>query len=182
MACLCVFAGAAAGNTKTYKDDSFMLGQNLTKAGHKFIYGGGNEGLMGAFANGVIDQKGHITGVIPKFLKDREVAHTGLAQLITTDTMHERKMAMYNAADGFLILPGGLGTLDETMEVLTWRQLGRLSGPVFAFSPNGFWSPMRDMIDHIAAQGFIHSGGIGTVYWHESPEEIVKSCKAAFSA
>ena len=101
---------------------------------------------MGSFADGVISQKGHIHGIIPAFLEDREVAHKGVTQLTITDSMHERKTLMYEPADGFLILPGGLGTLDETMEVLTWRQLNKLDGPVFTFSIDGYWEPMRSLL------------------------------------
>ena len=177
MTCLCVFAGAATGNSEIYGQQSAALARELTIAGFDFIYGGGSTGLMGAFADGVIKQGGHIEGVIPKFLEDREVGHRGLSKLTITTTMHERKTAMYEAADGFLILPGGIGTLDETMEVLTWRQLGRLSGPVFAFSPEGFWSPMRMMIDHLGKAGFIHSGGIGALYWCDTLEDVVSNCR-----
>ena len=113
---------------------------------------------MGAFASGVISQGGHIHGIIPAFLEDREVAHDGLSQLTITQTMHERKR-LCQPADGFFILPGGLGTLDETMEVLTWRQLGKLSGPLFTYSPNG-WDPNGDLIHHIENEGFAHSQGL----------------------
>ena len=180
MTCLCVFAGAASGTSESYKTNSFTLAQKLTRQGYRFIYGGGSTGLMGAFADGVIDQGGQIEGVIPQFLEDREVGHRGLHKLTVTTTMHERKTAMYDGADGFLILPGGIGTLDETMEVLTWRQLGRLSGPVFAYSPDRFWDPMRQMIQHLEQEGFIHSGGIGSLYWADTTDDVVKHCQAAF--
>ena len=181
MACLCVFAGAANGGSEAYCREAFSLGQALSQAGHHFVYGGGRTGLMGAFADGVIAKNGHIEGIIPEFLEDREVAHQGLAKITITETMHERKEAMYKPADGFLILPGGIGTLDETMEVLTWRQLGKLSGPVFTFSPRGYWAPMKSLIDHITQEGFAHSGGFGTIYWQESVSAIVDDCNAHFS-
>ena len=102
--------------------------------------------------------------------------------MTVTQTMHERKMLMYKPADGFLILPGGLGTLDETLEVLTWRQLGRLSGPVFTFSPDGFWQPMKDLIDHIEEKGFAHSKGLGQIYWHEEITALSEACNAHFAS
>lgn len=182
MACLCVFAGAASGDTKDFTQKAYDLAGALSASGHSFIYGGGQTGLMGAFANGVIAKGGHIEGVIPEFLSDREVAHEGVAKMTVTQTMHERKMLMYKPADGFLILPGGLGTLDETMEVLTWRQLGRLSGPVFTFSPDGFWQPMKDLIDHIEAKGFAHSKGLGQIYWHEDITALSDACNAHFAS
>ncbi len=182
MACLCVFAGAASGRSDAYTKEAFALAQALTKKGHHFIYGGGRTGLMGAFADGVIAESGHIEGVIPAFLSDREVAHEGVAKITVTETMHERKTAMYEPAEGFLILPGGLGTLDETMEVLTWRQLGKLSGPVFTFSPRGYWDPMRELVSHIEDEGFAHSKGLGAIYWQNSIEGIVADCQSHFSA
>ena len=181
MACLCVFAGAATGNSEDFTTAAFDLAQELAKSGHSFIYGGGRTGLMGAFADGVIAQNGHIEGVIPEFLSDREVAHDGVTKITITKTMHERKTAMYEPAEGFLILPGGLGTLDETMEVLTWRQLGRLSGPVFTFSQNGYWDPMRDLVSHIEQEGFAHSKGLGQIYWHSEIAGIVADCNAHFA-
>ena len=182
MACLCVFAGAAPGRSEHFTTQAYELAKSLTRANHSFIYGGGRTGLMGAFADGVIAENGHIEGVIPEFLSDREVAHSGVAKMTVTKTMHERKTAMYEPADGFLILPGGLGTLDETMEVLTWRQLGRLSGPVFTFSPNGYWDPMRELVAHIEEEGFAHSKGLGTIYWQNSIEALVADCQSHFGA
>ena len=181
MACLCVFAGAADGNHEKYRKEAFSLAEALSQSGHNFVYGGGRTGLMGAFADGVIAQDGHIEGIIPEFLQAREVAHQDITKITVTATMHERKEAMYKPADGFLILPGGLGTLDETMEVLTWRQLGKLSGPVFTFSPRGYWNPMKALISHIEQEGFAHSNGLGEIYWQDSIEAIVSDCNAHFA-
>ena len=176
MGCLCVFAGAATGLSQNYMSQSYQLGEELAKAGHSFIYGGGRTGLMGSFADGVISQKGNIHGIIPAFLEDREVAHKGVTQLTITESMHERKTLMYEPADGFLILPGGLGTLDETMEVLTWRQLNKLDGPVFTFSIDCYWEPMRSLLSHIEAQGFANTGGLDTIYWHDHIDSLVEHC------
>lgn len=181
MACLCIFAGAANGKSETYRNEAFALAEALSQSGHHFVYGGGRTGLMGAFADGVVAQNGHIEGVIPEFLEEREVAHQGVAKITITQTMHERKEAMYKPADGFLILPGGLGTLDETMEVLTWRQLEKLSGPVFIFSPRGYWEPMKTLISHIEQEGFAHADGFGDIYWQDSIEAMVSDCNAHFS-
>ena len=181
MACLCVFAGAASGKSDSLAEQVFELAYRLSQSGHSFIYGGGRTGLMGAFANGVISQGGHIHGIIPAFLEDREVAHDGLSQLTITKTMHERKTLMYQPADGFLILPGGLGTLDETMEVLTWRQLGKLSGPLFTYSPNGYWDPMKDLIHHIENEGFAHSEGLGEIFWQHDIKDVIEDCNRYFA-
>ncbi|MGC6516726.1 MAG: TIGR00730 family Rossman fold protein [Candidatus Puniceispirillaceae bacterium] len=182
MACLCVFAGAASGNSKNYEEQAYQLAASLAQSGYDFIYGGGRTGLMGAFADGVISQGGDIEGVIPAFLQDKEIAHEGVRKMTVTQTMHERKTKMYQPADGFLILPGGLGTLDETMEVLTWRQLGKLSGPVFVFSPKGYWDRMRDLILHIEQEGFAHSGGLGQIYWQHEIADMVSDCNKHFSS
>ena len=154
MACLCVFAGAASGDTTDFTQKAYELAGALSASGHSFIYGGGQTGLMGAFANGVIAKGGHIEGVIPEFLSDREVAHEGVAKMTVTETMHERKMLMYKPADGFLILPGGLGTLDETMEVLTWRQLGLHSKPLIILNVAGYWDPLLKLAEHFIAEEF----------------------------
>lgn len=181
MACLCVFAGAASGKSEAYVKEAYDLASSLSEAGHHFIYGGGSTGLMGAFADGVIDQGGHIEGVIPEFLSDREVAHQSVAKMTITQTMHERKQAMYQPADGFLVLPGGLGTLDETMEVLTWRQLSKLSGPVFIYSPRGYWDPMKELVSHIEEEGFAHSDGLGLIYWRSDITGILADCNRHFT-
>lgn len=178
---LCVFAGAATGNNPEFETNTHKLASLLAKSGFAFIYGGGRTGLMGAFADGVISAGGDIEGVIPQFLEDKEVAHQGVSKLVITTTMHERKMLMYEPADGFLILPGGIGTLDETMEVLTWRQLGRLSGPVFIYSPNDYWTPMRHLLGHIADEGFVHTKELGDVYWQDSIDALAKDCSAHFA-
>ena len=177
---LCVFAGAASGNSASFATTSFEIGKALSQAGFSFIYGGGRTGLMGAFADGVIEAGGDIQGVIPQFLEDVEKAHQGVSKMVVTTTMHERKMLMYEPADGFLILPGGLGTLDETMEVLTWRQLGRLNGPVFIYSPNGYWAPMQELLAHITDEGFVHTKEVEDTFWLEDVKAIEKSAKDFF--
>ena len=169
---LCIFAGAAAGKTADIQTTTTSLASSLSKAGFDFIYGGGRTGLMGAFADGAIAAGGYIEGVIPQFLEDIEVAHQGVSKMVVTTTMHERKMLMYEPADGFLILPGGLGTLDETMEVLTWRQLGKLSGPVFIYSPHGYWDPMRELLSHISDEGFVHTSELSDIFWAHDCDEM----------
>lgn len=172
---ICVFAGAASGTNPDFATTSFEIGKALSACGYSFVYGAGNTGLMGAFADGVLENKGDIKGIIPHFLKDREVAHTGLTEIIATNTMHERKAQMYQDADGFLILPGGLGTLDETMEVLTWRQLDQLAAPVIIYSPDGYWQNMRTLFDDVISGGFAHSNGLGTIDWQDTPAGVVEA-------
>ena len=172
MACFCVFAGAANGPDDSFAHEVERLAKDLTQSGHTFIYGGGGVGLMGAFARGVLAERGSITGVIPHFLNDREVGNEDVTHLITTETMHQRKQIMYDAADAFLILPGGLGSLDETMEVMTWRQLGLLEGNIYIFNYKSYWQPLAALFDHVVAQGFMHTTNLDYVHWANTGQEL----------
>ena len=118
-------------------------------------------GLMGAIANGVLAANGHVTGIIPKFLDNVEVGHKGVTDLHIIDSMHERKAMMYDMSDAFVIFPGGLGTLDETMEIITWRQLGLHNKPIIIVNLNGYWDSMLIMFQNIIDQGFMHHGHTG---------------------
>jgi len=131
------------------------LGTLMAKHGISLVYGGGNVGLMGRVAEGVLQNGGHVTGVIPEHLLKMEVGHTGLSELVVVDTMHTRKARMFELADAFAVLPGGLGTLDETFEILTWKQLGLHAKPVVLVDEFGFWDPLIAMIDSMIASGFV---------------------------
>ena len=131
MSCLCVFAGASAGSHPSYSKSTSILARRLGACGYRFVYGGGRSGLMGTFASGAMSSGGHVTGIIPEFLQSSEIGHQYIQSLQIVSTMHERKARMYEMADGIVILPGGLGTLDELMEVLAWNQLGLMNKPLF---------------------------------------------------
>ena len=158
---VCVFTGAASGINKLYKDAAYQMGQMLASRGLGLVYGGGKLGLMGAVADGMLAANGKVTGIIPKFLDNVEVGHQGVTDLHIIDSMHERKAMMYDAADAFIILPGGLGTLDETMEIITWRQLGLHQKPIIIVNLNGYWDSMLIMFQNIIDQGFMHHGHTG---------------------
>ena len=158
---VCVFTGAASGINKLYKDAAYQIGQMLASRGLGLVYGGGKLGLMGAVADGMLAANGKVTGIIPKFLDNVEVGHQGVTDLHIIDSMHERKAMMYDAADAFVILPGGLGTLDETMEIITWRQLGLHQKPIIIVNLNGYWDSMLIMFQNIIDQGFMHHGHTG---------------------
>ncbi|MDA0358335.1 MAG: TIGR00730 family Rossman fold protein [Proteobacteria bacterium] len=158
---VCVFTGAAAGTNPTYKDAAYQLGQMIGSRGLGLVYGGGKQGLMGAVADGVLAVDGRVTGIIPQFLDNVEVGHKGVTDLHIIDSMHERKAMMYDMADAFIILPGGLGTLDETMEIITWRQLGLHKKPIIIVNLNGYWDSMLTMFQNIIDQGFMHHGHTG---------------------
>lgn len=158
---VCVFTGAASGINTLYKDAAYQMGQMLASRGFGLVYGGGKVGLMGAVADGMLAANGKVTGIIPKFLDNVEIGHKGVTDLHIIDTMHERKAMMYDAADAFIILPGGLGTLDETMEIITWRQLGLHQKPIIIVNLNGYWDTMLAMFQNIIDQGFMHHGHTG---------------------
>ncbi len=170
---LCVFCGSSAGKQPAMADMAFRLGANLAAHGIKLIYGGGNVGLMGKVAQGVMDNGGHVTGVIPEHLLKMEVGHTGLSELVVVDSMHSRKARMFELADAFAVLPGGLGTLDETFEILTWKQLGLHDKPVVLVDGFGFWDPLLALIASMIDGGFIAPRHRDLFAVAQSVEEII---------
>ena len=154
---LCVYCGSAVGLDRRYQDAARELGDALAKAGIELIFGGGRIGLMGVLADAVLAGGGRVVGIIPDRLRAAELAHPGASELVIVGSMHERKRLMAERADAFAILPGGIGTLDETFEILTWRQLGLHDKPIFLVDVTGYWRPLRDLLDHLVAQGFARS-------------------------
>ncbi len=169
---LCVFAGAAKGSLSVFEQDAERLGAMLAARDFSFIYGGGRTGLMGAFARGAVNAGGHVTGIIPHFLESLEVGNTDIQKLTVVDNMHERKANMYKDAGGFVVLPGGLGTMDELMEVMTWKQLSLLNAPVFVLNTHGYWQPVLDMLGHAARHGFVHNKGIVDFHIADAPDSL----------
>lgn len=149
-----VFCGSRVGASPAYREAAATLGRGLAAAGIGLVFGGGRIGLMGAVAGAVLAAGGTAIGVIPAFLTRREVAHSGLTELIVTDSMHERKARMYELSDAFVVLPGGLGTLDEAMEVITWRQLGLHDKPILLCDVEGSAAPLLAAIEAAIARGF----------------------------
>ncbi|MBO6560340.1 MAG: TIGR00730 family Rossman fold protein [Nisaea sp.] len=151
---ICVFCGSSGKVDQAYRDAATKFGSLIGERGYNLVYGGGRVGLMGLTADAALAAGASVTGVIPKFLEDYEVGHQGLNELIITDNMHDRKRIMYEKADAFVILPGGLGTMDETFEVVTWTQLGLSKKPVVLANVNGFWDPLIGLVDHLVATSF----------------------------
>jgi uncharacterized protein (TIGR00730 family) len=151
---ICVFCGSSGKVDQAYRDAATKFGTLIGERGYNLVYGGGRVGLMGLTADAALAAGASVTGVIPKFLEDYEVGHQGLNELIITDNMHDRKRIMYEKADAFVILPGGLGTMDETFEVVTWTQLGLSKKPVVLANVNGFWDPLIGLVDHLVATSF----------------------------
>jgi uncharacterized protein (TIGR00730 family) len=151
---LCVFCGSAAGNSD-YMTEARRLGAEIAKSGMGLVYGGASIGLMGAFADGALSASGEVHGVIPRFLGDREIAHAGLTELHYVDSMHERKQLMYDLSDGFLAFPGGMGTLDELCEIVTWAQLKKHDKPCYLYNYNGFFDGLIAHFKKCTEEGFL---------------------------
>lgn len=151
---LCVFCGSRHGKRPEYTAAARAFGQALAERGITLVYGGGNVGLMGEVADAALQAGGRVVGVIPEFLRAKEVAHTGLSELIVTDSMHSRKAHMASLSDAFVALPGGLGTFDELFEILTWAQLGIHAKPVGLLNVDGFFDPLLAMTRHAVDEGF----------------------------
>jgi hypothetical protein len=155
---LCVYCGSGMGRNPSYMAAARELGKAMAIEGIGLVYGGGGLGLMGEVARAVLDNGGHVTGIIPEFLVRREHMLDNVNELIVTATMHERKMTMFARSSGFVALPGGLGTLEELTEISTWAQLGQHSKPVIICNIDGYWDPLLDLIDHMREEQFIRQG------------------------
>jgi uncharacterized protein (TIGR00730 family) len=152
---IAVFCGSSAGTDPIYREQVAQLGKILAKKGIRIIYGGGRVGLMGILANSALNAGGEVTGIIPGFLQIKEVAHQGLTEMITVDTMHERKKLIEQRSDGAIALPGGFGTLDELFEMLTWGQLGLHVKPVGLLNINGYFDPLLLTMERMVREGFL---------------------------
>ncbi|MBC7891428.1 MAG: TIGR00730 family Rossman fold protein [Sphingobacteriaceae bacterium] len=155
MKSLCVFCGSSTGHRELFRETAVELGKTLAERGIRLVYGGGNVGLMGVVANATLDGGGEVTGVIPQFLKEWEVAHLDVTELLVTQTMHDRKARMAELSDAFVALPGGFGTLDELFEILTWKQLRLHAKPVILLNVDGFFDPLIAMVDSMVTNGFV---------------------------
>lgn len=152
---ICVFCGSSAGNQPLYLDAAQQLGTTLAKAGITLVYGGAQVGLMGAVADAALAAGGQVIGVIPGHLVERELAHTGLTELREVGSMHERKAMMADLSDGFIALPGGVGTFEELFEVWTWAQLGHHQKPCALFNAGGYYDKLIAFLDHAMNEGFM---------------------------
>jgi uncharacterized protein (TIGR00730 family) len=155
---LCVYCGSSPGANPAYLQAARDLGTAMAAAGIGLVYGGGSIGLMGETARAVISAGGHVTGIIPEFLVSKERMQEGVHELIVTSTMHERKMAMFERSTGFVALPGGIGTLEELAEILTWAQLKQHSRPIVLCNIEGFWNGFLGLVTHMKQEQFIRSG------------------------
>ena len=165
MKSICVYCGSNAGSKPVYTERAMALGDRIAREGLQLVYGGGNVGLMGVVADAVLQAGGEVVGVIPEQLVNWEVAHKGVTRLEVVGSMHERKLRMFDLADGFVALPGGFGTLDEMFEMLTWRQLGIGDKPCAFLDVEGFYAPLMGMIDRMVEERFLHPAQRADL-WH----------------
>lgn len=170
---VCVFLGSNPGHDPAYRQTATALGAELAARGLGLVYGGSGVGLMGALARSVLNHGGQVTGIIPESLKAREVAFEGLRDLRVVGSMHQRKALMAELADGFIAMPGGLGTLEEFVEVLTWAQLGMHKKPCALLNTAGIFDGLLDLLDHLVGQGFVAQPHRDMVLVHEQPAALL---------
>ncbi|QQX76686.1 MULTISPECIES: TIGR00730 family Rossman fold protein [Aequorivita] len=152
---ICVFCGSSDGNDLAITDTAVRLGESFAERNITLVYGAAKIGVMGTIAKSVLDNNGNVIGIIPNFLKKKEVVHLGLTELITTENMHERKLKMQEQSDGFIALPGGMGTLEELFEIITWLQLGLHQKPIGLLNINGFYNDLIKMLETMVRKGFL---------------------------
>jgi uncharacterized protein (TIGR00730 family) len=182
---ICVYCGSQPGRDKSYIDAGRILGKSIADNHLRLVYGGGTKGIMGAVASGVLSHGGRVTGIIPEFLMDMEATRHSLGQLselIVTPDMHDRKHKMFERADAFVTLPGGIGTLEEIVEVMTWAQLGRHRKPIVLVNINGFWDPLMTLVHHMADAGFIHTAHLVQPLVIDAVEEVVPALLAHWAS
>ena len=179
---ICVYCGSGVGGKPVYAEAARMLGRSLAEAGIGLVYGGGSLGLMGEVARATLDAGARATGIIPAFLSEREQMLRDVDELIVTEDMHQRKMLMFQKSDAFVALPGGIGTLEELVEQLTWSQLGQHHKPIIVANIDGFWSPFLRLLEHMRTDAFIRAElevGFTVV---DRAEDIVPAALAAVPA
>jgi uncharacterized protein (TIGR00730 family) len=176
---ICVYCGSGPGTNPRFVEAAIGLGKALAENGIRLVYGGGSIGLMGAVATSVLDHGGTVTGIIPDFLTTRENALKRVQEMIVTPDMHERKRLMFERSDAFVALPGGIGTLEELVEQLTWQQLGRHAKPILLANIDGFWEPLLALLAHMRATQFIRPALAVEILKAERVEDILPRLRSA---
>ena len=172
---VCVFAGSSIGARPAYTEAARQLAEALVARGLGIVYGGGSVGLMGALADAALAAGGEVIGVIPRGLARRELAHAGLTKMHVVESMHERKALMASLVDGFIALPGGLGTLEETLEILTWSQLGIPRKPIGVLDVAGYFDGLRRFLEHAVAQGFVRPEYLSLLLFADAPAALLEA-------
>ncbi|MBM7481889.1 uncharacterized protein (TIGR00730 family) [Bradyrhizobium sp. USDA 3686] len=176
---VCVYCGSGPGTNPRFTEGAKAFGKALAENNIRLVYGGGSLGLMGSVATSVLDHGGTVTGIIPDFLRMRENALTRVQEMIVTPDMHERKRLMFERSDAFVALPGGVGTLEELVEQLTWKQLGRHAKPVLLANIDNFWEPLFSLLSHMRQTEFIRTGLSVDILKADRIEEILPKLKSA---
>lgn len=174
MKSVAIYCGSGIGNSESFKKDANTLGSFLAQQEITLVYGGAKVGLMGAVADGALDAGGHVIGVLPHFLKDRELEHPHVSELVLVDSMSERKQKIEELSEGFIALPGGNGTLDELFEVLTNRQLSLHSKPIGILNTDQYYHHLIQHLDHMVKSGFLREKHRSFLIVEDSPEELVR--------
>jgi uncharacterized protein (TIGR00730 family) len=177
MKSITVFCGASEGNNPHYKEIGFQTGKLLAAHSIEVVFGGGKIGIMGAVADGALSSGGMVTGVIPKFLRTKEVTHYGVTNLHVVETMHERKMLMHQLSQGVMALPGGYGTLDELFEILTWAQLGMHEYPIGLLNVNGYFNHLHAFVQHMCNEGFLNTTVRDLILIDDNAERLIDRMK-----
>lgn len=175
---LCIFCGSQIGNNPEFRRAAEALGQALAANGTTLVFGGGHVGLMGAAADAALQSGGSVIGVIPEFLKDKELAHPGVKEMIVVPDMHTRKRVMFERSEAFCVLPGGVGTLEEMFEIVSWRQLHRHNKPIIIVNIAGYWSHLLNLLDKIIAADFAHKGHESLVTVVNKVEDVAQTVEA----
>jgi uncharacterized protein (TIGR00730 family) len=176
---VCVYCGSGPGTNPRFVETAQALGKIFAENNVRLVYGGGSVGLMGAIAKSTLDHGGAVTGIIPDFLRARENALTRVQEMIVTPDMHERKRLMFERSDAFVALPGGVGTLEELVEILTWQQLGRHTKPVLLANVDGFWEPLLALLAHMRSAEFIRPNLEIDILKAERVEDILPRLRTA---
>ncbi|MBK6526224.1 MAG: TIGR00730 family Rossman fold protein [Crocinitomicaceae bacterium] len=173
-----VFCGSSNGSEKIFTETAFALGQKLADQKIVVVYGGASIGVMGAVADGCLKNNGQVIGIIPKFLSTKEIAHYNLTELITVETMHERKLKMHDLADGFIILPGGIGTLEEFFEILTWAQLGLHKKPIAVLNTANYYKDLLEFIQNMVDKGFLKTIHKQLILVSENADDLLEKMRS----
>lgn len=175
---VCVYCGSSDRGPDSHREAARRLGTRLAEYGIRLVFGGGHIGLMGATADAALAAGGEVIGVIPDFLQDLELGHNGCTELIVTDSMHTRKQRMAELADGFAILPGGLGTLDETFEIITWKQLRLHDKPIVVLNVDDYWTPLCAMMTQLTGNGYMRAEHRGLFTLVDNVDAVIPALRA----
>lgn len=173
-----VFCGSSTGSNPVYSKAAYQLGKHLAENKIELVYGGAKIGIMGAIAQGALDNEGRVVGVLPEFLKTKEIAHPQLSEIITTNSMHERKMIMHELTDAVITLPGGFGTLDEIFEMLTWSQLGLHKKPIGLYNINSYFDSLLAFIAKMNEEGFLNKANQELILAYDKIEDLISAMES----